>query len=88
VNQYVAKGNDLSQIRNACGKGGVGLRQLVKGFADDLELPLHGGVDHLCFCVGFQIDSGNEIQDGVGGLTHVPEVGAGIMLQKRPHACG
>ena len=62
--------------------------RLTKGFADDLELPFHGGVDHLRLRVGFQIDAGNKIQDRIRGLTHVPEVGAEIMLHKRPPACG
>ena len=88
MNQHVAKGNDPRQIRNARGEVGGGLRQLVKGFADDLEFPLHGGVDHLPFRVGFQIDPGDEIQDGIRGLTHIPEVGAGVMLHKRPPAYG
>ena len=33
-------------------------------------LPAGGHSGFLRFRVGFNIDSGNEIQDGIGGLTH------------------
>ena len=43
VYEDIAERDDLAQVRYLAGKGLVAPGQLVEGFANDFELPFHGG---------------------------------------------
>jgi hypothetical protein len=74
VNQHIAEGNEAPVLGDAFRRLGISFGELAHRFTDDLELSLHGGLQHdAMLIVGEGLPSG-EPTDQSGRLIDVKAV--------------
>lgn len=84
VNQQVSERHDLRCFRNSQGRHGIEPGELIQGLTNDLEFPLHCGMQQGRACIFRKIDTRNETLNGNGCLSHVPEKSTRITLHRPP----
>lgn len=86
VNQHIAHGHGLGQVRNLHSGVRIGLAQLVQRFANDLQLSFDSGAQQLVCEVVVKRLPRNETQSFGGGLLGVPEIFGGVRRHTQPPA--
>lgn len=72
MNQHVAKRNNTSQIRDGRGNSRIMLSKSGECLANDLELSLYRGTNHLVGLKGIKIMPSDEPHDAICRCPRVP----------------
>lgn len=73
VDQHVAEGDDARQVRDACSERRVDAPEVDESFADNLELSLDGGAQHVVGQIIVEAAVGSEPRDPLGRTPRVPK---------------
>ena len=74
MDQHIAEGDEASVLGDAFRGPRVAFGELAHGFADDLELALHGGLQHDVMLIVVERPSGGELTNPPGRLIDVEAV--------------